>query len=143
MDYYISKKLQSNFDYAVEFIKESLKIEGFGILSEINIHEKLNEKLGINLRKYKILEACNFSYAYEVLQKEDKSGILLLCSVIVQELNPYEIEVVAIDPVALIQLVKKDELIDIAREIRNKLNNAIKSLENRTRSDHYISEYYI
>ena len=48
MDYYFSKMLNASFDEAVQRITEALKPEGFGIISEINIHEKLNEKLGID-----------------------------------------------------------------------------------------------
>jgi len=72
MKYYINKILNTDFDIAVNKTREALKSEGFGILSEINIHEKLKEKLDVNFRKYKILGACNPPLAYQALQKENK-----------------------------------------------------------------------
>lgn len=43
MKYYFEKTTDYSFDEAVEKVTEELKKEGFGILSEINIHEKLKE----------------------------------------------------------------------------------------------------
>jgi uncharacterized protein (DUF302 family) len=59
MKYYFEKTLKTDFETAVAQTKEALKSEGFGVLSEIDIHEKLKEKLGVDFRRYKILGACN------------------------------------------------------------------------------------
>lgn len=128
MKYYINKTLNTTFDKAVESLKQSLQNEGFGVLSEIDIHEKLKEKLDVDFRNYKILGACNPPYAYEALQKEDKIGTMLPCNVIVQELSANEIEVAAVDPIASMQAIENRELAGIAGEIREKLENVIHSL---------------
>lgn len=109
MGYYINKTLNTTFDKAVELVKESLQKEGFGVLTEIDIHKKLKEKLDVDFRKYKILGACNPPYAYKALQKEDKIGTMLPCNVIVQELSANEIEVAAVDPIASMQAVENDK----------------------------------
>jgi len=129
MEYYINKKIESGFDDAVRLVRESLKNEGFGVLTEIDIHEKLKEKLNVDFRKYKILGACNPPYAYKALQKEDKIGTMLPCNVIIQELDSNDIEVAAVDPVASMQAVKNEELVYIASEIKEKLMRVINSLE--------------
>jgi uncharacterized protein (DUF302 family) len=72
MEYYFSKTLTVSFDEAVKLATDALKTEGFGVISEINIHEKLEEKLGVNFKKYRILGACNPDYAYKALLAEDK-----------------------------------------------------------------------
>ena len=128
MKYYISKKLNTNFDQAVQLVTESLKKEGFGVLTEINIQEKLKEKLNVDFRKYKILGACNPAYAYKALQMEDKVGTMLPCSVIVQEFGDNEIEVSAVDPVASMMAIENPDLAGIAGEIKEKLERAIASL---------------
>jgi len=74
MKYYINKTITATFDQAVELVTEALKTEGFGVLSEIDIQEKLKEKLDVDFRKYKILGACNPPNAYKALQQEDKIG---------------------------------------------------------------------
>ena len=125
MKYYITKKISTDFDQAVQLVTESLKKEGFGILTEINLQEKLKEKLNIDFRKYKILGACNPAYAYKAIQQEDKIGTMLPCSVIIQELENNEIEVAAVDPVASMMAIENPDLAGIAKEIKEKLERAI------------------
>jgi uncharacterized protein (DUF302 family) len=128
MKYYISKKIDATFEQAIDRVKESLMNEGFGVLSEINIHDKLKEKLDVNFRRYTILGACNPSYAYKALQNEDKVGTMLPCNVIVQELKKNEIEVAAIDPVASMMAVDNPKLAKLAGEIKVKLERVIETL---------------
>src|ERR1035437_2714075 len=128
MKYYISKKISTDFDQAVLLVTESLKKEGFGVLTEINLQEKLKEKLNVDFRKYKILGACNPAYAYKAIQMEDKVGTMLPCSVIVQELGNNEIEVAAIDPIASMMAIENPGLAGIAAEVKEKLERVIASL---------------
>ena len=129
MKFYISKKINTDFEKAILLVTEALKKEGFGVLTEINIQEKLKEKLDVDFRKYKILGACNPAYAYKALQQEDKIGTMLPCSVIVQELGNNEIEVAAVDPVASMMAVENPGLAGIAGEIKEKLERAVSSLK--------------
>jgi uncharacterized protein (DUF302 family) len=128
MKYYFSKKINTDFDQAIQLVTESLKKEGFGVLTEINLQEKLKEKLNVDFRKYTILGACNPQYAYKALLQEDKIGTMLPCSVIIQELGNNEIEVAAIDPIASMMAIENPALADIAKEIKEKLEHAIASL---------------
>ena len=125
MKYYFEKTLKEDFETSVAKTKEALKSEGFGVLSEIDINEKLKEKLGVDFRRYKILGACNPAYAYKALQKEDKIGVMLPCNVIIQERTNGEIEVAAVDPAASMLSIDNDDLRMIATEIRVKLQNVI------------------
>jgi uncharacterized protein (DUF302 family) len=128
MKYYFEKTLNTDFDTAVVRIVEALKKEGFGVLSEIDIHEKLKEKLDVDFRRYKILGACNPPNAYKALQQEDKVGLMLPCNVIVQELDNNVIEVAAINPVASMMAIENRNLAGIAEEIKVKLEQVIASL---------------
>lgn len=128
MKYYISKTIQGDFDQAVIHVTESLKKAGFGVLTVIDMQEKLKEKLDVDFRKYKILGACNPPYAYQALLHEDKIGTMLPCNVIVQELNNDEIEVAAVDPLASMMAVENENLGAIAGEVKEKLERAIASL---------------
>lgn len=128
MEYYFSKTLGTSFDEAIQKTIEALKTEGFGIISEINIHEKLKEKLNVDFRRYKILGACNPPYAYKALQAEDKIGTMLPCNVIVQELSESRIEVAAVNPIASMMAIQNPALAGIAQEITTKLQAVIKAL---------------
>ncbi|PIY30578.1 MAG: hypothetical protein COZ08_12120, partial [Bacteroidetes bacterium CG_4_10_14_3_um_filter_42_6] len=128
MKYYISKKINAGFEQAVQLVTESLKTEGFGVLTEINIHDKLKEKLEIDFRKYRILGACNPAYAYKALLEEDKIGVMLPCNVIVQDLGNNEVEVAAIDPVASMTAIENPKVKAVATEIQQKLKKVIERL---------------
>jgi uncharacterized protein (DUF302 family) len=128
MKYYFNKTINSGFEQAVQHVTEALKKEGFGVLSEIDIKEKLKEKLDIDFRKYTILGACNPPNAYKALQQEDKIGTMLPCNVILQELDHNQIEVGAVNPVASMMAVENSNLAGIANEIKEKLTRVINSL---------------
>ena len=86
MSYYINKTLSGiSFEEGIERITASLKTEGFGILTEIDLKATLKKKLDVDFYNYKILGACNPQFAYKALQAEDKIGTMLPCNVIVQE----------------------------------------------------------
>lgn len=129
MKYYFGKTTIYSFEDAVKKVTDELSKEGFGVLSEIDIHEKLKEKLGVDIRKYKILGACNPAYAYKALQKEDKIGLMLPCNVIIQENADGTIDVAAIDPVASMMAIENQELKNIALEVQEKLKNVIDKLD--------------
>ena len=128
MKYYINKVIKSDFEQAVQLVTEALKKEGFGVLSEIDIQQKLNEKLDVDFRKYKILGACNPTYAYKALKQEDKIGTMLPCNVILQQLDDNQVEVAAVDPVASMMAVENEQLAGIANDIKERLERVIASL---------------
>ncbi len=128
MRYYINKTITAPFDLAVEKVTEALKKEGFGVLSEIDIQQKLKEKLDVDFRKYKILGACNPPSAYKALQMEDKIGTMLPCNVILQEKGETQVEVAAIDPVASMIALENMGVAEIAGDIKEKLERVIDSL---------------
>ncbi len=128
MSYFFSKTVKGSFEGVLEKVTASLKNEGFGILTEIDVKETLKKKLDVNFRKYKILGACNPSFAYEALQAEDKIGIMLPCNVIVQEIGEGVVEVAAVDPIASMKSVENQELHGIAAQVQEKLKNIVDSL---------------
>jgi uncharacterized protein (DUF302 family) len=128
MSYYFSKTLNTSFEGAIERATESLKKEGFGVLTTIEIHEKLKEKLGIEYQKYTILGACNPPYAYKALQAENKIGTMLPCNVIVQELSDGRVEVAAVNPIESMKAIENTELGDVALEVTEMLKRVIETL---------------
>ena len=128
MKYYFNKTLKISFDKAEEQVRDELKKEGFGILTEINVKDTLKKKLDVDFRQYKILGACNPPFAYKALQSEDKIGTMLPCNVILQETEDGSVEVAAVDPLASMQAIENSELGDIANQIRDKLKSVIEKL---------------
>lgn len=130
MKYYFNKTVSTkNFDSAIEQVKEELKKEGFGVLTEIDVKETLKKKIDIDFKKYRILGACNPASAYKALSAEDKIGVFLPCNVIVEEHSNGDIEVSAVDPVASMMAVKNDSLGETAMEVQGKLKRVIENLK--------------
>jgi uncharacterized protein (DUF302 family) len=125
MSYYFNKEVNFNFDQAINKITEELKKEGFGVLTEIDVKEALKKKINVDFRKYRILGACNPQYAHIALKSEDKIGTMLPCNIIVQERDDGKVEIAAIDPVASMQSIKNESLINIASIIQSKLKRVI------------------
>lgn len=129
MQYYHNKVLKGiSFDDAINKVTESLKEEGFGVLTEIDVQATLKKKLDVDYKPYRILGACNPEFAHKALQAEDKIGTMLPCNVIVQQQKNGDVEVAAVDPMASMQAVENSELAGIAEEVRNKLNRVLTNL---------------
>ncbi len=128
MKYYFNKTIDGSFEKVCQRAVEELKKAGFGILTEIDVQETLKKKLDVDFRKYKILGACNPSFAYKALQTEDKIGIMLPCNVIVQEIAENEIEVAAVDPIASMQAIHNPNLEGISLQVQEKLKKVIESM---------------
>ena len=128
MSYYIATELPEGFDEAVARVEEALKVEGFGVLTRIDVRETLKAKIGADFRPYTILGACNPALAHEALQLEDKVGTMLPCNVVVQALDDGRTEVAAIDPVASMQAIDNPGLKKAAGQVRDKLARVIGAL---------------
>ena len=127
MQYYFNKIVEMTFEETIDKVTEELKREGFGVLTEIDVKAALKKKIDVDFRKYRILGACNPSYAYKALLAEDKIGTMLPCNVIVQEKEDGRVEVAAIDPIASMQAVENESLGGIALEIQSKLKKVIEN----------------
>lgn len=128
MPYYFSTIMHIEFENAVSRVIEELRLEGFGILTEIDVTETLKRKLNVNFPNYTILGACNPTFAYKALQAEPHIGVMLPCNVIIRELEGGNTEVAAVDPLSSMQSIHNDELQAIAREIQVKLKKIIERL---------------
>lgn len=128
VEYYFAKKLEVPFDEAIARATESLKREGFGVLTEIDVKATLKKKLNVEFRDYRILGACNPPFAYQALQLEEKIGTMMPCNVIVQECQDGGVEVAAVDPVASMAAIDNSKLAEIAVLMQSKLKAVIDRL---------------
>jgi uncharacterized protein (DUF302 family) len=129
MNYFKSTVLKNkSFEEAIATVKEGLQKEGFGIPAEVNLSEIFKAKLDVDFKKYVILGACNPSYALRAVQSEKNIGVLLPCSVVVQEHENGEVEVAAVDALASMMPVDNNTVQQIAIEITRRLENMINNL---------------
>lgn len=128
MAYYFSKTLSTSFDDAVEKVTAALFAEGFGVISEVDLHEKIKYKLGVDFKRYRILGACNPAYSYRALQAEDKVGVMLPCNVLVIEQGDNVIEIAAVNPTDAMMAVHNDVVAEVAVQVGEHLRKALDRL---------------
>jgi uncharacterized protein (DUF302 family) len=126
--YGFRKTVPLSYDAALAKVREALQEQGFGVLSEIDIREKLQEKLGVDFKRYTILGACNPPLAYKALQAENDIGLLLPCNVIVYENGENESVIAAIDPDSMVAITHNEALATIAADARERLKRALASM---------------
>lgn len=128
--YGFSRTIDAAFDEVAERTREALSKEGFGVLSEIRIDEKLKEKLGVDFRRYVILGACNPPLAYKSLQEDINIGLLLPCNVVVYEAEDKSKSVVAaVDAKAMLSVIGDNPAVDeVANEVNERLRRVIEEV---------------
>lgn len=122
-------RLQAAFDTALERVTAALKVEGFGILTEIDVKETLKKKLDVDFRPYKILGACNPPLAHRALSAAPEVGLLLPCNVTVSYVEDGVTDVALVDPLAMLGVVRYAELQSVAEEAAARLARVAAALQ--------------
>jgi len=125
-------RLPEDHAQAVMRVIEALKEEGFGILTRIDVHTTLKEKIGVDFRPYTILGACNPPLAYRALSVVPEVGLLLPCNVTVEH-EPDGSSLVRItDPKVMMQFGRLSDnaaLREVADDAGERLSRVKRSLE--------------
>ena len=127
------KALLSTYDQALARLPEALATEGFGVLTQIDVRDTLQKKLGVEFRRYTILGACNPPLAHRALEAELEIGLMLPCNVIVYETDDGKAVVAAVDPVQTVAAQGKPAIREVAAEVREKLRRVLDRLEEALR----------
>lgn len=119
---------KGSFDEVIDAVTEALKTEGFGVLSDIDVAATFKAKLDIERPAYRILGACNPALANQAIAADADIGLLLPCNVVVREEEGGGVTVAFMDPVAVLELVNKPEVIALANEVRARLQRVQQQL---------------
>jgi uncharacterized protein (DUF302 family) len=121
--------LKTSFEQAIQKTIDALKIEGFGVLTQIDVKTTLKEKINVDFRRYMILGACNPALAHRALSANPDVGLLLPCNVTVQEAGK-EIVVTAVDPLQMLGVLQDNPAVKtVVIEAKTKLERVISSLK--------------
>ncbi len=119
---------RGSFDEVINAVTEALKGEGFGVLSDIDVAATFKAKLDIDRPRYRILGACNPALANQAIAADADIGLLLPCNVVVREEEDGTVTVAFMDPVAVLELVKRPEVGALAEEVRTRLERVQRQL---------------
>lgn len=115
------KLVDQDFDAAISNVTAALEQEGFGVLSDIDVANKINTKLGANMKRYRILGACNPALAHQAIQAVPDIGLLLPCNVLVRETDDGDTEVSFMDPASVMSLVDHPDVAGFAADVKERL----------------------
>jgi uncharacterized protein (DUF302 family) len=124
----IRQPTQLSYDQALARLPEILKSEGFGIITEIDIQDTLKKKIGVEFRRYKILGACNPSFAHEALSHDLGIGVMLPCNLAVYEGDDGHAVVSTVDPMQMMAKHDSPAIVALAEKVRGKLEAVLQKL---------------
>lgn len=127
-NYSISTFSKKPFDETVKAVKAALTEEGFGVLTEIDVKEKMKEKIGKEMTPYIILGACHPFSAFEAIQVEEEIGLFLPCNVIIYVDEDRAVRVSAVRPTVAMSMIRNEKLGGIAMHIEKSLERIIKKI---------------
>ena len=127
--YSFSTRLTGDLKEIEERLVEALMSEGFGILTEIDVQATMKAKLGIEHRPYRILGACNPSLAHQAIEAEPDIGLLLPCNLVLRQEENGDVTVAFMDPVAVLQLVNRPEVAELAHEVKQRLQRVKQAIQ--------------
>ena len=128
INYGFTKELNIPYGKVIELVRDSLKKEGFGVITEINVQKIMKEKLGSDMSKYIILGACNPPNAYKANLTEENIGLMLPCNVIVYEKGGKTV-LSFIRPTVAMQMVDNARLQKVSEEVEGKLKKSFDAIK--------------
>ncbi len=127
MDFTRRIDLDASYEDVIPRVKDALKEQGFGVLSEIDVRKTLKEKLDIDVEAQIILGACNPKLAHRALGIDPRIATLLPCNVVVRREKGRTV-VEALDPKLMADIPGNPALAPIAQEAGERIQAALDAL---------------
>ena len=125
MDINFKREISDSLDSVIDRVTKALSAEGFGILTRIDMHSKIKEKIGKDIIPTVILGACNPTLAHEAYCANPDVTSLLPCNAVLREVRPGLISVELAAPTALMTILGDEGLVHLAGEADSRLKRAL------------------
>ncbi len=126
--YALQVTTRRSFEDSIRRVTELLAERGFGILTEIDVQATLKKKLGLDFKPYKILGACNPTYAHRALEAEPNIGVLLPCNIVVWDEEDHRV-VAAMEPKIMGDIVDASAVREIAEEVSRSIREVLERVD--------------
>ena len=130
MDFTRRIELDTTYDDTIGRVRDALKDQGFGVLTEIDVRQTLKDKLDVDIEPQVILGACNPQLAHRALEIGPRVATLLPCNVVVRTENGRTV-VEALDPKLIAEVPGNPALAPIAEEAGQRIQAALDALANQ------------
>lgn len=100
---------------------------GFGVITEINIKEKLDEKLGVDFIDYRILGSCHPLSAFESLEIDLDVGLLLPCNFVIWDNGDGSTTIATLKASSLLSILENKDLNNVGLKIDKLITSVMKS----------------
>ena len=127
MEYGYKKIIEGELENVEGMLRERLMENGFGVITEINIREKLKEKLGVDFRDYKILGSCHPPSAFESLEVDLDVGMLLPCNFVIWDNMDGSVTIATLKASSLLSVLKNKELNEVGLKVDELVTSVMKS----------------
>ena len=128
VDFGHKKIINTNIKQAEETLREKLMENGFGVITEIDIQEKLKEKLGVDFRDYKILGSCHPPSAFESLEVDLNVGMLLPCNFVIWDNMDGSVTIATLKASSLLSVLQNKMLNNVGLKVDKLVSSVMNSI---------------
>lgn len=128
MEISYKKPVKGELEQVVAKVTQVLAGAGFGTLTRIDFHSKMQEKLGEHIPPTVILGVCNPRMAFEAYKRDTDVTSLLPCNAVIRETGKGAYSVELLKPTAMLSLLNDPELTTLAAEGDKKLAEALEKI---------------
>jgi uncharacterized protein (DUF302 family) len=123
------KELSGTMETVIEKVTKALLEEGFGVLTRIDLHTKIKEKLNKTILPTVILGSCNPSLAFDAYTLNSDVASLLPCNAVLREIQPGKISIELAKPSILLDILGDENLINLSEKADRQLEQVLNRIE--------------
>ena len=118
----------TTMDDGIQRVTKALAAHGFGILTRIDMHLKMKEKLGKDMPPTVILGACNPAMAFAAYELSTDMTSLIPCNCVVRELSKDDLSIEFSLASAKMALLGDSHMCELAKQADEILTKALEAV---------------
>ena len=122
------KEVNGQLEPVIVKLTEALKKQGFGVLTRIDFHQKMKEKLNKDIPPTVVLGACNPQLAFDAYMANTDMASLIPCNAVVREVGSGRYSVELVSPSALMTFMGEEKLAMLAEAADTALKKALSEI---------------